>query len=384
MRERALQLLIFVVFALTGCLDPYKPPFTVVENDVMVVDGFLNSTSGSVRVELTHALPLASDVAPVREKGATVKLVSDKGEVVTIPESSPGVYLKSGLSVSTGNRYMISIVTAKGHEYTSAFVDVRPTPPIEKLSVHMTEDGVQISVSTNDPQAKSKFYRWEYEETWEYTAVYRSDFIFINRVATQRKDGEGIYRCYRTRNSTNILIGSSIQLTEDRINEQPIALLPPGDQRTMVRYSTLVRQRVIGRDEYDYLNQLQRTTENVGGLFDPQPSQVVGNVTSKLGPVLGYFSAGAVSEKRMFLTRDDLPGYLKLPFATGLCEQDTICVVNPNPYIKCTVDLKNMRGDEVITGTIFRDLSTVGFLVSTPDCTDCRKQGGVTVKPAFW
>jgi hypothetical protein len=40
----------------------------------------------------------------------------------------------------------------------------------------------------------------------------------------------------------------------------------------------MVNQRAIERAEYEFWQDLQRVTESLGGLFDSQPYEIVGNV----------------------------------------------------------------------------------------------------------
>ena len=72
---------------------------------------------------------------------------------------------------------------------------------------------------------------------------------------------------------------------------------------------------MIDRIEYEYLQDLQRVTESVGGLFDSQPYEILGNIRSMDPsiPVLGFFSAGFINEKRTFVRFSDLPIIFKSP-----------------------------------------------------------------------
>ncbi len=118
---------------------------------------------------------------------------------------------------------------------------------------------------------------------------------------------------------------------------------------------------------------LEKTTENLGGLFDPLPAQVIGNMFSEdhpAEPVMGYFSGGTVDEKRMFIVLAELPDYLKFytPLVKG-CEITVLSVQN----------IANTIGDKVLL-----DVFGSGFTVTTPECGDCRAQGGVITQPDFW
>ncbi len=84
--------------------------------------------------------------------------------------------------------------------------------------------------------------------------------------------------CWRTANSTNILVGSSIALSEDVISYFPIAIIPQHTEKLSKRYSILVRQYAINAESFRYMQLIQKNTEQLGGLFDGQPSQLEGNI----------------------------------------------------------------------------------------------------------
>ena len=375
---------------ISSCLDTFSPPMDLRDVEVLVIDGFLNATDRNVEIVITHAQSLASPDPPVFESGASVSIHTSDGGSFVLYELTPGKYSRNNLNIDDALKYQLHIKTNEGEEYHSDFVDVRPSPPIQEVIVEPREDdsALEVTVSASDPTRSTRYYRWDYLETWEYTSTFRSDFILVNRKPIPRVPGQGIYRCYKQLPSTRILIGTSIQLAEDVISDQLLATIPKGDQRTMERYSIEVIQRSISRHEYDYLRQLQMSTESLGGLFDPQPSQIYGNlrnINDSSVPVLGYFSAGTTQRMRTFFDHDDLPEAMKVLQPKGTCVQDTVCITIPNDFgLKCHIELKTLKGTEVITGSLFKEFETIGFMASTSECADCRSQGGTTTPPEYW
>ena len=177
--------------------------------------------------------------------------------------------------------------------------------------------------------------------------------------------------------STKISITSSVRLVDDVVHQFPVTFLPKGSSKISIKYSTLIKQRAVSKKEYDYLEQLQKTTESLGGLFDPQPSQVLGNIrnlNNPLAPVLGYFSAGTTVEERLFIDYYDLPDDLrKIPPVVG-CSQDTVY----------NAGLVNLSGTVYLGSAIYSGPSIIGYTKSTASCADCRTKGGVTTQPPFW
>jgi hypothetical protein len=203
-----------------------------------------------------------------------------------------------------------------------------------------------------------------------------------------RNANELMHTCWKTVISTKISIASTVRLAEDVVYNYPLIYLPSGSQKMQIMYSVLVRQRAISKEEYNFMDQLEKTTESVGGLFDPQPSQVPGNIhnlSDPTSPVLGYFSAGDATEKRFFLSFSELPDHLQVfPRPSG-CRPDTICVFQtiPRAYI-CGLDLVDLDGSEIIGSALYTGPTVTGYTKTTVQCADCRSQGGTLTKPAFW
>jgi hypothetical protein len=152
-----------------------------------------------------------------------------------------------------------------------------------------------------------------------FPAVYENGTIYT------RTTDQNVYNCWSTDYSMSLLIGTSTGLSSDLIYEQPlvvdtlfvnyypvnISLILPGLlQKFRTAYSILVSKYTITQAAYNYWYSLKQTTEELGGLFSPQPSsQVPGNIHNVANPnepVLGYITASTLVQKRIFINHYDL------------------------------------------------------------------------------
>lgn len=379
-------LLIGLVFS--GCLEPYSAPNVSDEVDLIVIDGFLDATDASARVRLTHVTKLSDENAPEPEINASVSLKNLTGDTFPLPEQEPGIYFATGIAIDPGAQYQLSVRTSDKQDYISDYVDIKPTPDIDNISWEARENGVNILVNTHDITGNTTYYAWNYDETWQYHAAVSSDYKLVNKVPVFRADNERIFTCYKSVPSTKISIASTERLAEDRISNYSLVFLPKGSPQLSVRYSILVKQRAVSKSEYAFLEQLQKTTESIGGLFDPQLSETIGNIHNLSNPssiALGYFSAGIVKEKRIFIDYNELMDDLKNIPRPLSCPTDTICVSLsiPTPF-ECTLDLSLLSGSEIIGAALSVDGTIVGYTTVTSNCVDCRVDGGVLTKPTFW
>ena len=367
-----------------SCIEPYQPPEITQTFSPLVVDGFLN-VNGISTIKLSRTQNLTDKGNSLPEYNATVIIETESGDQYNFLDTkNVGAYVLPNQNLSTEKIYRLRIKTIDNKEYASDYLSVKLTPPIDSVIWKINEDkSVNIFVSTDDPTGKSKFYSWTYKETWEYLSAYQStiDYLPPNTVVNREQD---IYRCYQLDiPSQKISIASSQGLLQDKISEYSLLHIPWASERTSIKYSIQVIQRVISKEEYEYLLQLQKNTESSGTLFDPLPSQIVGNIRSlseMQKPVLGYFDVGSTTEKRIFIPSSKLSRSATnydSPFKN--CSYDTLLLENVSNFI-------DISKSKLLIGPISQLMGPgiIGYSFSTIDCVDCRSAGGVLNKPDFW
>ncbi|HEY5744541.1 MAG TPA: DUF4249 domain-containing protein [Chryseolinea sp.] len=373
--KKHILLYALAAFLFSSCLDPYSPPGTTENVDLLVVDGYLSVTSSSVAVRLSHAVALDESGVPPVEQNATVRLEESDGGAVTLSGGADGNYTATGLTIDASKKYRVHIQTLGGKEYFSDYVDVLRTPDIDSVTWRPSDNDVTLYVNTHDDTGQSKYYLWNYVETYEYSAPYPAGYEVINGEPTYLPVDERVDICWKTNLSTTILVTSSERLSADLIRDFPLVVIPGRTIKISRRYSLLVTQRTISKEAYTFWTQLQKTTESLGGLFDPMPSEVVGNVHSATNAneaVLGFFSAGEEKQQRIFINNRELPDNIRrmpLPF----CPLDSI-----------QLSVVKSFGDHTFLVYPYGVPVTIGYVSTTIDCMDCRVKGGVIQKPDFW
>jgi hypothetical protein len=330
-------------------------------------------------VRLSRTIPIDADIntAP-DETFAQVTIEEQNGSSYDLTEFNDGIYRITGITFNSGEKYRLIIRTSTGETYESEYAEVINTPPLDSVSWRTVGDVISVEANTHDFTGKSQFFIWSFEETFEYTSQLGSSYIWLpGGIITIRPFEEQVYRCWLTDRSTSIITGTSRQLSENVIRNFRVQSIPKGSEKVKFKYSILLRQRAISEDEYDYWQELQRTTQNVGGLFDPMPAQVTGNLTCTSDPdkpVLGYFSASTISEQRMFIRWEDLPDDFQVVQRGMFCPIDSIPMN----------ELGSAGGPIYIVST-YGMMRPEGYLVSTRECTDCTaRSGSVNKQPTFW
>jgi hypothetical protein len=360
---------------LLNCRKPYSPPVSELSNTILVVEGMIAvGDSAENRFLLSRLKPLDDTTLNDPEQRAQVVIESAAGGRWTLPEISPGTY-RAINNIPVNSDYRLRITATNGKTYETPFMKPVNTPPIDSLTWDEPYD-INVYVHAFDPTNTTKYYRWEYAETWEYRSYYEAFMRFDGNYFLERQPDEMVYSCFRYASSNTILLNNTTALAEDRISYQLLKNIPNGDERVSQRYSILVRQYGLTKEAYEFWNILKKNTELTGSLFDPQPSQLPGNLVCVTTPgekVIGYVCAGKQQLKRLFIRRGDLTINWPKEDETAFCVEYKTDSISMKDTLR--ID-KNLMPAYYITGG--------GVAAAKKPCVDCREKGGSNVKPAYW
>jgi hypothetical protein len=381
--KKLLYILLSISFCIViyiGCKKPYNPPAIQFDNKFLVIDGTLINSADSPSVfTLSRTIKLTDTTfSSAAERGATVSVDGSSGESYPFIEQAGGVYKSNPLLLNSANKYRLKIITSSGDQYLSDFVEVQQAPPIDSITWQQQND-VMLYINTHDPSDNTKYYRWDFTETWQYTAPLKSELGVENGLIYYVEDrpNDQKYNCWSTDNSSEILVGSSIGLNQDVINRAPIGTVPQNSIKINVRYSILVKQYAITENAYQYFSILKKNTENLGSIFDAQPTQLIGNIHSVKNPsevVIGYFTASSAQQKRIFINRDEVANWNYI-YQGQSCDMIPI-EQNPTNFLLYTYP------DPGYTAYYFFGMT--GLELNRVSCLDCTLQGGTNQKPSYW
>jgi hypothetical protein len=283
------------------------------------------------------------------------------------------------LNLNPAIRYRIYIQTSNNKEYASDYVNLKTTPSIDSVTWTVENDGIQIYVTTHDPENNTRYYRWNAEETWQYVSAFYSSYMYKNKQMLGRYGDDLIFTCWQSDQTKEIYLGSSARLTNDVIYRQPITFTPVGSGKLMEKYSILVKQYALSQQGYEYWQILEKNTESTGSIFDAQPSELQGNIrclTNPQEPVIGFVDASSVQQKRIFIVGRFLP--FRTPnIGYEFCQLDTV----PNTPTDLEI---------TFASNFFLPINPIGsagivaYTYSFKHCVDCREKGGTNIKPDFW
>lgn len=381
MKTRVFKLILCIsvlLFSLS-CKKPFEHEAISDSATMLVVEGIINQ-GGQTNLVLSRTLKLSDKSVVQMEKGAKIQVEGSNNSILALTESSAGVYTLPATTFNTNLQYRLRIKTIAGKEYLSDLMSVRTTPAIDSLNWRRERDGVGLYIDAHDSNNNTKYYQWDYLETWEQHSVEFSDYVYKDARVQSRDPLESlkIFTCWKNEASTNILINSTAKLSSDVIDNFQLALIPNRSERLGIRYSILVKQYAIGKEAFDYLTLMKRNSEQQGSLFDNQPSDIVGNIKCISNPaerVIGFINISQIVEKRIFINNNQVPAW----------NFDLTCGAIVIKNQKDSLYHAFVTGSNLITTY---NLNTFGEIVSyngnTAICLDCRTRGGSNVKPSFW
>lgn len=383
--------LLLIVLIFINCKKAFTPPGALTDiNKYLVIDGIVNSGSDSTFIKLSRTKKFDKVIVIDPEGNAQVSVESDANNSYPLSEIKPGTYSAAPLNLDNTHKYRLRIKTANGKEYVSDFVPVKNSPPVDSIGFKAQSDGVHIYVNTHDGNNTTRYYRWEYNEDWQFHSFYQS--LWIGLVG--RQQGQFRYNCFSKDVSSSILLASSAKLSSDVIFEAPIATVPSTSEKIETRYSILVKQYALTIDAYNFWTNLQKNNNQLGSIFDAQPSANQTNYHCLSDPselVVGYLSVGSLSTKRIFISASQLlPSYQ--PKDIYGCHIDTEFYDHEpfysHPPGSTAPNINDPNSGYTSIDALFYH-PTLPFGVpnamtySTTICSDCTVRGTQNA-PAFW
>lgn len=379
---------------LYGCTEPYALQSDTFEN-ILVVEATLTNELKKQEIKLSRTYPLEENGIKI-EKGATVYVVDDNGNRYDFQENNNLYISQTAFQAQANKSYELHIETSDGKVYISDKQKLTTISPItDAVAEVITKDGkkgVQISVKSFDPSNTSKYYRFEYEETYKIIAP---KWTPVKAIAVSNTAYELIPRiteakiCYGNQKSNTIMQTATNTQTEDRVNF-PVRFIDNKNYIIGNRYSILVKQYVQNLQAFTYYKTLSNLSGNQNLLSQNQPGFINGNIKSLNNPnekTVGFFEVSSVSEKRIFFNFIDL-------FPNDIPEYITDCEEDPRypkkfHYLFC-FDPRNFNCEGVTFMRLLQENlicyysnNSTNITAFDIKCGDCSSFAS-NIKPAFW
>lgn len=389
-----------------SCKKIYTPQLTSVSTNFLAIDGPIIS-GDSTFIRLSRTTRLTDTTQNKAELKAIVAIENDQNTLYPLTEKGAGLYVLGITNFDVSRKYRLDIKTSNGKIYQSDFVPMKTTGPIDSVYFEPKDSNhIQFYLDAHDPTNKTRYYRWDYKETWRYTSLLKYQFYYNNGVVSNLTSADpDISTCYRTALSNEVFVGSSALLANDVITKQQLGGVD-NSEKIVRGYVLQVRQYALTKEGFEYYQNLKTNTEQLGSLFDSQSSILKGNIHCITNPaemVIGFISLSTVTSKQVNLSYAQIPirftnlyGTLEwfkghfynsfTPFKPepGNCEVKSIPEL-PAATFKTRADAILSSGNNILFD---EDLSypatSYTYFYAPKECVDCRATGGTTTKPSYF
>tara|TARA_R110002073_G_scaffold108336_1_gene243308 strand:+ start:18118 stop:19287 length:1170 start_codon:yes stop_codon:yes gene_type:complete len=379
-------LLLFIVSITNSCVEEFNAA-TVEFEDAIVIEATITNEFKYQKILLSRTHKLEKN-NPSPESDATIKITSGSNNTYTFHETEPGIYMSDiQFNAQPSSNYQLSVTASSGEEYTSQPTELTSnTSVIENVyAIRETSedgvDGITIYVDSFDLINSSRYYGFEFEETYQIIAPrwVPNEYVYIPATLTTPETAVLVPRtqeervCFATINSQGRLTTNTNLLSEDRISKFPIKFIPLDDIRISSRYSILLKQHTQSAESYNFYETLNNLSSSESLLSQNQPGFLAGNIFSINNPnekVLGFFEVSSVKQKRAFFNRSD---YTNVFFWDAWYCKPFELDSNLNPFEAPFISL--IRNKRI---SYFSQKKVV--LRACGDCT----QLGSNIRPSFW
>jgi len=169
-------------FTVFSCIEPFE--FRTEEfEDALVVEATLTNELKHHEVQLSRAVRFEDSIS-APERNAQIRIIDEMQNVYEFQETEPGTYVSiSEFAAKKSMKYNLEVKTNDGINYTSKPESFESETEFEELYAvrgvnDENEDGIFIYTDSFDSTGESKYYRYEYEETYKIIAPYWTPLDF--------------------------------------------------------------------------------------------------------------------------------------------------------------------------------------------------------------
>jgi hypothetical protein len=245
----------------------------------LVIDGQINDHETIQTIKLSLTLPYFQNNSIPQATGATVTVLDNQNNNILFQEKSPGVYQADNFMGKPGNTYTLTI-NYQGDTYYA----VSTMPP------QIVVDSIKYESTTNTRNDNDKYYRFYlYAKEPRGEPRYYKSKAFING-----QDQEQAQDIFVTLKDDQLVDGNYI-------NKEQIF------RTNKLRSNDLVKIEFRAIESKAHFFYLQAALQSRGGLFNPPPSNINGNIVNA-NPngkkALGLFIATSINVFKGAITND--------------------------------------------------------------------------------
>lgn len=328
--KEILHTIVLMLASLTlccSCIDPYDAELPVSDQQYLVIEGFISGES-VCEFYLSRSLslnPKAEELLNRKVKDASVRICGSDQSAIDVPHIGEGCYQTYVGSLNAGCQYWLEI-SWEGRTYSSKPATPLHTPAIVDLQYNQPREDLQVDILVTPELTSSdeQYLRWDYAEDWEISTPYHSDWEFDPKAGVIQRASQKLNIGYCKDYTHPSVVGNNVDFANHEIKNMRLYSVDNLDNRFNFIYCTTVTQRAITKEQYEYEKLKLRQSDDMGGLFTPQPTELPTNISCSDGKykAIGYIGVTLnAAQKRIYITYKNV-GYRLTRFPRILSDED--------------------------------------------------------------
>lgn len=292
MKHYTLFIYIIASVLLSACVDKFEADLPQEQTHLLVVEGDIYSQQ-ECSFMLSHTVGLDANESAVSScmiTDASLSVRGDDGQAWSGTMSEPGKYVVSVGALSADAHYWVNIDWG-GNSYASEPLSPLATPDIVSLAWEQPRSDRQVDILITPASTfEAQYFRWSYEEHWEINTPMKTIYEYIPTNDDIEMTHPVLHQGWCHQSAHRTVIAGSADYSNHNISNLRIYQLSPLDDRFNTRYCTCVTQTAITREQYEYEKLSLQLSDEMGGLFTPQPAALPSNVKCQTAdrPAIGF------------------------------------------------------------------------------------------------
>lgn len=309
-----LKIIIVISFIIITCPACIKQVDVATRNEkpILVVEGSVTTDTLPYTVKLTYSGPISrsTDIPDqYLEKNALVTITDDIGNTTQLVYKDQGIYETTDPAYigKVKRSYSVTVVLPDGKKFISTPEKIQAPVPVSKVNVSFNfkfdfyfPTFMTVSIDANDTAQEENYYRWTF-----------NSWILRQTRGVGCGFGCTLYEyCYQNFVDKEVRLLSDASINGNEIKNQAVG------RCYIYTYGNPyidIGQISLTREAYQFWKRYQDQLTRTGGILDPLPAAIKGNVYNAANQndfALGYFSASSVTHKKVILVPYSITSYL--------------------------------------------------------------------------
>ncbi|MDZ4716548.1 MAG: DUF4249 domain-containing protein [Cytophagales bacterium] len=315
------KILMVAVMVWTSCIDRVDlslPPGVL----PLVIDGLVTDAPGPYTVSISRGIPVDGSLhRATMVPRARVQIMDNTGTTDVLTETEVGTYVTDSLQGMMGRTYRLIVTMPDGNRYESTPEQIVPAGTIDsiyfdyeqslKKDSNVELQGFNVYINATAAPGGSRRLRWRFNGT--YKVITNPALLMVGNPPAPLACSIFCVccTCWVSESEESPLLVNQSFIGSNRLNRVFVRYIPINEITFNEKYRVEITQMEVSQKVYDFLSAVRRQADNDASLFQPPFFELKGNVTATNheNPVVGMFTAAALTKRHRYIYRTDIPHY---------------------------------------------------------------------------